>query len=331
MASTRAYVLSHQSVFLVFGIIAGIWLAFQLRFLLILLFLALIVTLGLRPLLDQLTKRGLGRRPAALLLILLFLAILIGVVTYFVPQVITQVAVFVNDLPDNLVRLSETTGIRLPHQADAINQALGSSVQTAIAVTTTTLGVIFSIFAVATIGYYGLADYDKLWRWVGGLPGVRKKQVRAVEANLEKRLGGWVRGQLILSTIIGILDLALFLAFGLPFAALLAVLGAGLAVIPVVGPVVAGVPAVLIALTISPGRALGVGLVYLVLQLVVAYILTPKILGKSSGLHPVSIIIALTAGAALGGIVGALLAVPVFLFLVAIYEGVTRQDAPLTE
>ena len=323
--------MNHQSVFLVLGTIAGIWLAFQLRFLLILLFLALVVTLGLRPLLNRLTKHGLGRRPAALLLILLFLAILTGVTTYFVPQVTTQVAAFVNDLPNNLVRLSETTGVRIPHQADAINQALGSSVQTAITVTTTTLGVIFSIFAVATIGYYGLADYDKLWRWVGGLPGVRKSRARSVEANLEKRLGGWVRGQLILSTVIGILDLALFLAFGLPFAALLAVLGAGLAVIPVVGPVVAGVPAVLIALTISPGRALAVGLIYLMLQLVVAYILTPKILGKSSGLHPVSIIIALTAGAALGGIVGALLAVPVFLFLVAIYEGVTRQDAPLTE
>lgn len=331
MASTRAYVLSHQSVFLVLGAIAGVWLAFQLRFLLILLFLALIVVLGLRPLVDRLTKRGLGRRPAAFLLILLFLAILTGVITYFVPQVTKQVAVFVNDLPDNLVRLSATTGIRVPHQADAINQALNSSVQTAITVTVTTLGVIFSIFAVATIGYYGLADYDKLWRWIRGLPGVRTARVRAVEANLESRLGGWVRGQLILSTVVGVIDLVLFLAFGLPFAALLAVLGAGFAVIPVVGPVVAGVPAVLIALTISPGRALLVGLIYLALQLVVAYVLTPKILGKSSGLHPVSIIIALTAGAVLGGIIGALLAVPVFLFLVAVYEGVTRQDAPLTE
>ena len=60
----------------------------------------------------------------------------------------------------------------------------------------------------------------------------------------------------------------------------------------------AGVPAVVIALTISPGKALLVGLIYLGLQLIVAYVLTPKILGKSSGLHPVSIIIALTAGAA---------------------------------
>lgn len=331
MASTRAYVHHHQAVFLVFGIIAGLWLAWMLRFLLILLFLSLIVTLGLRPVVDRLVRRGLGRRLASLLVILVLLAALIGTVTSILPQVFGQAVAFANDLPNSVTRISETVGIRLPNAANTVNQALGSSLQTAVVVTSTTLSVIFAIFAVATIGYFGLSDYDQLWRWVRGLPGVSPARARAVEANLEARLGGWVRGQLILSTLIGLLDLVLFLAFGLPFAGLLALLGAALAVIPIVGPVAAGVPAILIALTISPGRGLVVGLSYLILQLIVAYVLTPKILGQSSGLHPVAIIIALTAGGALGGIVGALLAVPAFLFLVAVYEGVTQKDAPLTE
>ncbi len=331
MASTRTYAHHHHTVFLVFGIIAVLWLAFQLRFLLILLFLSLIVTLGLRPLVDRLVRLGLGRRIASMILILALLAILISTITSIVPQLVGQSVAFVNDLPNSFNRLSDTIGVRVPNQANAINQTLNSSLQTAVVVTSATFGVIFAIFAVATISYFGLSDYDALWRWVRGWPGVRAERAKAVETNLEARLGGWVRGQLVLSILIGVLDLALFVAFGLPFAALLALLGAALAVIPIVGPVAAGVPAVLIALTISPGRALALGLGYLVLQLIVAYVLTPKILGQSSGLHPVAIIIALTAGAALGGILGALLAVPAFLFLVALYEGISRKDAPLTE
>ena len=331
MASTRAYVHHYHTVFLVFGIIGGLWLAFQLRFLLILLFLALIVTLGLRPLVNRFSRGRLGRRAVSLLLILALLAIMVGIATYAVPQVANQAAAFINDFPNSLTRIAETTGVRIPNQAATINNALGSSLDALVSVTATTFTVLFAIFAVATISYFELADYDGLWKWVRGLPGVRPARAKAVELNLEARLGGWVRGQLILSVLIGVLDLTLFLAFGLPFAVLLALLGAGLAVIPVVGPVVAGVPAVLIALTISPTRAITVGLLYLVLQLLVAYVLTPKILGASSGLHPVAIIIALTAGGALGGIIGALLAVPAFLSLVALYEGVTRRDAPLTE
>ncbi len=331
MPTARAYI-SSRPVFLFFGIIAAMWLAYKLTFLLVILFLALIVILGLRPLIDRLTGRGVARRPAALLLVLLLLAILIGAVTSVVPQVAAQAVAFINDMPNNLVRLSETTGIRIPNQAGAINEALNSSsLEAALTAGSVTLGVIFGIFAVATLAYYGLADYNKLWRWVRELPGASTTRTKAVETNLENRLGGWVRGQLILSAIIGALNLILFYAFDLPFAGLLALLGAALAVIPVVGPVVAGVPAVLLGLTISPGTGLAVGLIYFALQLVVAYILTPRILGQSSGLHPVAIIVALTAGGALGGIMGALLAVPVFLFLVAIYEGVTQKDAPLTE
>ena len=213
MASARAYAHSHRSVFLGLATVAGYgWLS-QLRFLLILLFLALMSSSSAAG--GRLADAAGARSPtAALLLILLFLAILAGVITYFVPQVDETGALFVNDLPNNLVRLSETTGIRIPHQAEAINQALNSSLQTAITITTTTLGILFSIFAVATIGYYGLSDYDKLWRWIGGLPGVSAKRAREVEANLESRLGGWVRGQVILSTVIGVLDIVLFAGSG---------------------------------------------------------------------------------------------------------------------
>lgn len=318
-------------MFVLLAIGAGAWLAWKLKDLIVLLFLTLIVILALRPVVDWLERKGVNRRVGAFGIIILLLAALIGLVYAAVPQLAEEGSSFTSNVPQYVSEFSERTKVDLPSLSGAIEQAAGSGLQTVFNVTTATFGILFSIFAVVTIGYYGLAEYDDIWRQIRKLPGVTAAKAAAVRKNIERRLGGWVRGQAALSALVGIIEFITYLVFGIPFAGLLAILGAVLMVIPVLGPIAAAVPLLLVALTISVEKAIGVGIAYLAIQLVAAYLFTPKILGKAAGLHPVSVIIALIAGSALGGVVGILLAIPVLVFLIAIYEGVTNRHAPLTD
>lgn len=330
-SSARRYATNHQTLIILLALGAGAWLAYKLRDLIVLLFLTLIVVLALRPIVDWFDRHGINRRLAAFGVIILLLAALIGLVYSAVPQLAEQGSTFANNVPDYLTAFSDTTKIEVPSLSETIDKAAGSGLQTAFNVTSTTFGILFSIFAVVTIGYYGLAEYDQAWKRIRALPGLTAKRAKAVQANIERRLGGWVRGQVILSVLVGIIEFATYLLFGIPFAGLLAILGAVFAIVPVLGPIAAAVPLLLVALTISTGKAIAVGIAYLAIQLVVAYLFTPKILGRAAGLHPVSVIVALIAGSALGGIIGILLAIPVLVFLIAVYEGATNRHAPLTD
>ncbi|MSU76380.1 AI-2E family transporter [Patescibacteria group bacterium] len=327
--STRSYITKHSALFVLLSLGAGAWLAYKLRDLIVLLFLTLIVVLALRPIVDWCDRRGVNRRLASFGVIILLLAALIGGVFSVMPELIEQGKQFASQVPQYLSQFAATTHIELPSLADAIEKVSGTGVDLAINVTSATFGALFSIFAVVTVGYYGLAEYSQIWKGVGRLP-IKPVTTKAIQANVEQRLGGWVRGQAILSILVGILEFITYLLFGIPFAGLLAIVGALFAIVPVIGPIAAAVPVLLVALTISTGKAIWVGVAYLGIQLVVAYLFTPKILGKAAGLHPASVIIALIAGSALGGIIGILLAIPVLVFLIAIYEGVSGRDAPLT-
>ena len=129
--------------------------------------------------------------------------------------------------------------------------------------------------------------------------------------DVETKLGAWVRGQLLLMLIIGVAQGIGYAVLGLPFALLLAVF-AGLAeAIPMVGPYLGTIPAVLIALAVSPQLALLLAGYTVVLHLVESNVLVPRIMEKAVGLTTLTVVLALLVGAALGGLIGALLAIPI--------------------
>ena len=97
----------------------------------------------------------------------------------------------------------------------------------------------------------------------------------------------------------------------IPYALTLALLAGILEIIPVIGPIISAIPAILIALTLSPTTALLVTVFYILVQELENKLLVPKVMQLTVGLHPVTIIIVLLIGAKLMGILGILLAVPV--------------------
>ena len=97
--------------------------------------------------------------------------------------------------------------------------------------------------------------------------------------------------------------------------------------IPMVGPILSAIPAVAVALTVSPGKALAVALFFLAQQQVENHVLVPKIMSKQVGVSAVTVIVALLVGGSLLGIVGALLAVPTAAAIQVIFEELTGDEA----
>jgi predicted PurR-regulated permease PerM len=119
-----------------------------------------------------------------------------------------------------------------------------------------------------------------------------------------------VRAQLLVAASVGILVGVVLLALGVPYAMFLALFAALAELIPMVGPVVGAIPALLVAATMPFPTIVWVGIAFVLIQLVESNVLVPRMVGQAVGLHPVGSILALALGFQLGGVIGALFAVP---------------------
>jgi predicted PurR-regulated permease PerM len=128
---------------------------------------------------------------------------------------------------------------------------------------------------------------------------------------MQKKIGMWLRGQLILSLIIFALTYIGLLILGVKYALVLALIAGLTEFIPYLGPLLAAIPAVFLAFTQSPMLAVFVAVLYYVIQLTENNILVPKIMQKAVGLNPIVSIAVLLIGFQLAGVVGAILSIPV--------------------
>ena len=146
------------------------------------------------------------------------------------------------------------------------------------------------------------SDFDQIWRRV------------------RKMLYAYVRGQLIVAGLIGICSGIACAAIGLPDPVALGLIAGITALIPYLGPFIGAVPAILVGLSIDPGTALLIGLLYVLISNVILNVVQPKIVGDAVKLPPLLVIVALIAGFSWGGILGMFVAVPIAATLRIIFE-----------
>jgi len=137
--------------------------------------------------------------------------------------------------------------------------------------------------------------------------------VFTVLLQIEKRLGAWVLGQVCLMIFIGLLVYGGLFFLRVEYALPLAIFAGLLEIVPTIGPTVSAIPAVLVAFGSSPGLALSVAALYIIVQQIENNLLVPLVMKQSVGLSPVLTILALMIGGRFGGIAGAVLAVPVLI------------------
>lgn len=139
----------------------------------------------------------------------------------------------------------------------------------------------------------------------------RRPAARRVFLEVARVFGAYVRAQLTVALSLGVLVAAAMLVLGVPYAFLLALFAAFAELIPMLGPFIGAIPAVLVALTLPFPAVVWVAVAFLVIQQIESNILLPRLSGEAVGIHPIGSILALVLGFEVGGVIGALFAVPI--------------------
>ncbi|TFH62199.1 MAG: AI-2E family transporter [Gemmatimonadales bacterium] len=322
-----------------------LWILDTTGFLLAPFVLALILAYMLDPLVDRMESRRVGRSLAILLLILPVLVLLGVALIVGLPALATQIGEIIQDTPEFLTRLADwlevvqerllLVDIPLLEEdvllewlrsvdagaimafLDERKEVIVSGIWSGVLGFGRGLGSFFTIigYTVLTpvLTYYLLRDYDGLKAKAAELIPVRsRKGVLSVAKEYDHLLSRYLRGQITVALILGVITTLGLLVFRFPNAILLGVLVAVFSVVPYLGLVLSLIPALFIALVSGNVgfSLLTIAFVYGGSQILEGAVISPRIVGESVGLHPVWVVLALAVSGFFLGFVGLLIAVP---------------------
>lgn len=315
--------ISHRTIVFTLVLLASVWLVLQIRDILFLLFISFILMAALRPIVDAMERIRIPRVISILLLYgLVFGGLGVGIAS-LVPTLASQSGNLFSQLPDFLSRVFPY----ISPDIQSLTQQVAPVGENLVRVTVGLFSNFLAMLTVMTFTFYFLLERRHMEEFLSALFGnAVGNRVFTVLMQIEKRLGAWVLGQLVLMLFIGLLVYGGLFFLRVEYALPLAILAGLLEIVPTIGPVVSAVPAVLVAFASSPLLALSVVALYIIVQQVENNLLVPLVMKRSVGLPPILTILALMIGARFGGIAGAVLAVPVLL---AIQEIVS--SLPLTQ
>ncbi len=335
-ASARLKVdITARSVALALAVLAGCWILFRLTPVLLVIVAALMLVGLLNPIVAQLEARK-WRRGAAIALVFMILTVaLLLVVTLTIPELVSQAGDLIDHEPAMREQVAKAlTRYRatatLAEELRRVNYAklLDGSAQRALAGTLQVFEVVAYSVGSVFLALYVMLDSDRLRGYMYAMM-PRQEHIRftRIVLKLEGIVGGYIRGQLITCAVMGVFIFVLLSAVGVKSALALAVLAGVADVLPYVGGLLALIPSVLSALPMGAVAAGGVGAAILVYQEVESRLLVPLVYGKSLRLPSSVVFIALLAGGTLGGILGALLALP-FASALLMLIGELRIELP---
>jgi predicted PurR-regulated permease PerM len=195
---------------------------------------------------------------------------------------------------------------------DALLGQLTGAARDVVGVVTGVAGGIVNVVVTLIISVYFVANGPRVGMWLRiGLPIRARPRAVFMLDTVNRVIGGYIRGQLTLSALIGVLVGASMAILAIPYAILLGLLAFLLEFIPFLGVLISGATCVLVALTQGVVKAVIVLAVFVVLHVIEGDVVGPRIVGSAVGLHPAISIIALIAGAEVFGLWGALFASPI--------------------
>jgi predicted PurR-regulated permease PerM len=245
------------------------------------------------------------------------------------PQTIDRLGDMANRLGDTIerrfgteVNLQEWIGGRSDLAADTLKRVGGFLTAAAETLTLIIIGLV--------VGFYLLIDLPRLSRSTLRLvPPDRRGEVRTIAHDVGAAMGGFFRGQLMVAFIVGVMSSIGLLIIGLPYWAVVGLIAGFFNLIPLIGPFVGAVPAIIIALALKPPvTALFVIIVLTVVQQIDNHFISPNVMRWSVRLHPVTVMLSLTIGAALGGFFGMLVTVPMVASVKVVGTHLWRTRVP---
>lgn len=318
--------ISYKAILVALGIVFVAWALVKLWPIVILLVFSLIFMAALLPFVEWMQRKGVPKGLAIIFVLVIILAAIASIFAIVIPAVLDEFEDVRNKLPEhalNLQNLLANFGIDVDLETEArqIDWTELLSGDTALSVGQQVAFGIFTGVTVIMVTLYLLSDAQRISRFIYQLtPADKEKDVQRLLTSLRSAVGGYVRGQLILSVSISTFTLIVLLALDVPGAAAYAILAGFFDIIPMVGALLAvGMP-VLAAFDESPTTG------FIALGLLLAYqqfedrFYSPKVYGRTLNLPSLVVLLAVLCGAKLMGILGVLLAVPTAAALKAVFE-----------
>ena len=292
-------------------------------------FISLLLAVALHPAVILLEKRGLSRGTVVSLLTLIMVGLTVLLVTVVLTSLAEQLSKLVQDFPALRAQAQDRLPPQYPILKRAVNEifALPSSPEVVahlkrpLALGSTALGGVLSVFFTLIVTIYLLLDGKRLYAWlIAYVPRIHRERMAVTVEEVSLVIYAYVRGQVITSVLFTAYTAVVLYALGVPAAMPLAVLAGLCDVIPVVGIIIATLPAVLLAVTVSPAVAGMVLALYILYHVVESYFIVPRVYGQRLRLSTLAVLLALLAGATLQGLIGAVVVLP----LIAAYPIIER-------
>ncbi len=339
MPETTVLDIKTGSIIKILVIVLAFVFLYLLRDVIVILFFAIVIASAVHPLVNWLEEKRVPRLLAVLLLYLVLAALLAVFFSLIIPIVAFEMTQLGQTLPkfftglSNALQGAQSSGYfnfltDLQNALESSSQFLQISSASVLNFVVGLFGGIVSFLAILVISFYlsvmrqGVPDFLR-----SVLPDAYEKYVIGLWHRSESKVGRWFQGQLLLALSVGLIVFVGLSLFHIKYALLLGVTAMVFELVPVVGPVMSAIPAIILAFlqSSSPGLGISIIIFYTVVQQMESHVLAPLILGKTIGLHPVTVVIALLIGAKLAGILGILLAVPAAVVIVEVLDDMAIQ------
>lgn len=311
------------------AVLLGMYFLFLVHEIVIILFLAIIVMSAVSPGVRWMERKLRFPKPLGMLIMYsLLISFLVMTFVLIIPPLVSEVPNFINTLnlpplPDDLRQLK----LNATEMGQLFTQ-FRTSFSAVYGIITSTFSGIFTFFTILVLSSYLLLDRENLPYKVQWFTRNKHHMELAKEFldRMEMTLGGWVRGQLFLMLVIGVVTYLGLALMNVPYALPLALLAGLLEMLPNLGPTISAIPAIAIAF-LSGGPIMGgiVLIFYIVVQQLENNLIVPKIMKDNADVNPLPTILVILIGLKLGGVMGALLAVPIYIVFRTAYSMWLRE------
>ena len=316
--------ISRRSI--VFTVLFILFLFFMwiIKDLLFTIFIAFILMSALRPLVAAFKKKGVPHGLAVSTVFIGFVLFFVFLFGIIIPPILLETINLLKILPFMIQSLSTQTQHWI--QIDTLTQYIPNVTNQLFSLA----GNIFSnvIFIVSTLffGYYLLLEEQFLKKFLLTIFEEKKAEwyIMILEKT-EQRMSNWFWGELMLMTIVGWMTFIGLSLLGIKYAVPLAVLAGLLEVVPNIGPVFSAIPATIIGFSISPVAGYSSLILYFIVQQLENNLIVPGIMKRAVGINPIVTLMALLIGGRLGGVVGIIVALPIYLFVETILREVSKK------
>lgn len=319
---SQSHSISFISILKVVAVLVGVYFLYFIKDLLLILFLALILASLIKPVAAWFKQHKMPAAFGVIIIYIILIGSLIGAFIILSPALISEGKALFGSLDDYLKSAGQFFD-RFENQSQLLENLSGKlKAITAgnqsnlfgevVATIRGFFGGVISGILVLVIAFYLVIEEDGIRKMARGIiPPVYYGNFVELAIKIQQKVGAWLRGQLLLGLIVGAMAYIGLLILRVPNALVLAFIAGLTEMVPYIGPIFGAIPAVLLALAISPVKGLTVVILYFIIQQTENHLLVPKVMQKTIGINPVISILALATGFKLAGVLGALISLPV--------------------